>query len=232
MWMENNWDNNHRRPSSLGEAFGYSETRTGGNIFFKQLIGSIIVLLLFVIIFSNNNPKLASIQGSLKYLLAKESDYTPVLEAMVKDNIWQDSYDKYVMGETGGSLSIPVSGKISKNYGKEVDVNGKEFFHNGLDIVTEPNAPVRAAADGTIQAIEDEGELGKKIIIDHGKGLKTVYKLLGETEVEINSQISQGEIIGKVMTLQSGKQGKIHFEVIVNGKNIDPLEKIANNNNI
>jgi murein DD-endopeptidase MepM/ murein hydrolase activator NlpD len=235
---QNSWDTYKKKQSiGLGAAFGQRRFQLPviNTLWLKQTLVTIILGIVLLSVMAWDSPALIGVQQNLRYLIAEErSDYTPVLETFVREGLWLDPYERHVFNsltrlETEDVMSIPVSGQFARGYGWiESPVSGNRTFHSGIDIETEVSALVRAALTGVVVKIDYTDSLGRVILLDHGNGLTTLYGTLGEILVEVDQKVQQGEIIAKTGTLKSANRGQLHFEVRVNNKPIDPLEKITN----
>ncbi|MDS1029407.1 M23 family metallopeptidase [Bacillota bacterium LX-D] len=230
----NNWYDNldidKYKTASLSSTYGYKRKNSFlKHLWIKQFFGALILFAVFLVFFSWKSPGVVSIQENVRYLLAEEkSDFTPVLETMVREGLWLDSYDLQVY-RSELPMSIPVSGKYVQNFGWVETNSGENKFHPGIDIETEAAAPVRAALDGKISKVSHKQNLGRIIEITHQNNTVTIYGLLGEILVDEGQLVKQGDIIGKTKAGEQGQQVKLHFEVREKGKAIDPLDKITNN---
>ncbi len=123
---------------------------------------------------------------------------------------------------SGSGLIWPVSGKISSPYGPRW---GR--MHDGIDIPAPRGTPIRAAANGLIIAsspnLKGYGGYGKVVIIDHGKGIRTLYAHNSKNRVRSGSCIRSGEIIGEVGSTGKSTGNHLHFEVRKNGRPVNPL---------
>ena len=100
--------------------------------------------------------------------------------------------------------------------------------HEGIDLTAPRGTHIYATADGTVvQAGYREGGFGKKVLIDHGYGYRTVYGHCNEVLVKPGQQVSRGEIIGKVGSTGLSKSPHLHYEVHVNGRPVDPINYYA-----
>lgn len=105
--------------------------------------------------------------------------------------------------------------------------------HLGVDIVTAEAAPVYAAADGKIVAVNDDPLMGKCISIEHSGKALSVYKNLSDTlpdGVKVGAKVKAGDLIGCVgdgAVLEVADEPHLHFEVMVNDKAVDPLEYLS-----
>ena len=233
----NTWDTFKKRNSpGLGAAFSQRRLKLPviNSLWIKQSIATVMLGAVLLAVMAWDRPALISIQQGIRYLVAEDhSDYTPVLEAFVRDGVWLDPYERHVFNDLTNKssedvMSIPVSGKFARPYGWiESPVSGNKSFHSGIDIETELRAPVRAALPGVVVKTGHSDNLGRIIVLDHGNGLSTLYGTLGEVLVEKGQNVLQGEIIAKTGTLKNDNRGQLHFEVREHNKAIDPLEKIT-----
>lgn len=128
------------------------------------------------------------------------------------------------------SFIMPVSGEISLEYAMDRLVYSKTLeqwrVHPGIDIAADRGTPVKAVADGFISDVRNDKFYGITVVIDHGDGLKTLYRNLASDEtVAVNQNVKQGEIIGSIGNTamdESSEQPHLHFEVLENDKNADP----------
>lgn len=133
-------------------------------------------------------------------------------------------------GQSSGMLIMPAEGTISKKYSPEAPIYSKTLdqytIHGGIDIDGEQDAPVKAAADGTVTKVFTDDKMGLTIQINHGNGFLTRYsnlstdKLVGEGDV-----VKQGDVIsgiGNTALFESIDPIHLHFEVWKDGKTVDP----------
>ena len=106
-----------------------------------------------------------------------------------------------------------------------------EIFHKGVDLAVPRNTPVMAAADGTIEVIGRKGSYGKYIRIGHKGGYQTAYAHLNgyRQDLKVGSKVKRGEVIAYVGTTGRSTGPHLHFEVLKNGKVVNPFgdNKIA-----
>lgn len=96
-------------------------------------------------------------------------------------------------------------------------------LHEGVDIGKGHRAPIRAAASGTVTASYYHPTGGQMIAISHGKGLATWYLHLDERRVGRHVKVNAGQVIGYMGTTGTSTATHLHFQVMVNGKSVDPL---------
>ena len=101
--------------------------------------------------------------------------------------------------------------------------------HEGIDLTAPRGTNIYATADGEIlQASYRAGGFGKKVLIDHGHGYRTVYGHCEEILVEPGQQVKRGEVIATVGSTGLSKSPHLHYEVHVNGRPVDPINYYAN----
>jgi murein DD-endopeptidase MepM/ murein hydrolase activator NlpD len=99
------------------------------------------------------------------------------------------------------------------------------FMHDGADLVAPTGTPVYAASDGVVIGAAPNGGYGNWIRIDHQGKLSTVYGHLSSFApgIQEGARVSQGELIGFVGNTGRSTGSHLHFEIVSNGKAVDPL---------
>ena len=99
------------------------------------------------------------------------------------------------------------------------------FMHDGADFVAPTGTPVYAAADGVVIGAAPNGGYGNWIRIDHQGKLSTVYGHLSSFApgIQEGARVSEGELIGFVGNTGRSTGSHLHFEILSNGKAVDPL---------
>ncbi len=96
--------------------------------------------------------------------------------------------------------------------------------HNGLDIAGPLGTPIYAAKPGkVITAGWNSGGYGNYIILQHTDGTKTLYGHMTKLYVKAGNQVEQGETIGAMGSTGRSTGPHLHFEIIINGKRVNPL---------
>ena len=126
------------------------------------------------------------------------------------------------------ALLWPTDGLIYSTFGAS---RGRRA-HGAIDIVTKKGTPIAAAAGGTVAVTANGGKLfkgyGKIVIIDHGKGVHTVYAHCDTILVKMGQQVKAGDFVGTVGRTGRATTDHCHFEVRVAGKKVDPLKYLPN----
>jgi len=97
-------------------------------------------------------------------------------------------------------------------------------FHYGMDFTAPFGTDVYATGNGTVVAIlSAQRGLGKHIIIDHGFGYTSIYAHLSNFNVRVGQKVQRGDIIGFVGSTGTSVANHLHYEVKINGVNVDPV---------
>lgn len=122
----------------------------------------------------------------------------------------------------------PATGWLSSGMGVRQDpVTGASDYHSGLDIAGEKGQPVYATASGKVTHVGYQGAYGNLIVIDHGFGLETRYGHLSNYTVKSGAQVKRGDVIGKVGATGRATGYHLHYEVLANGKLLNPLQLLT-----
>lgn len=122
----------------------------------------------------------------------------------------------------------PVSNKDLKQtasgYGTRIDPIYKTVkFHSGMDFSANVGTPVYATGNGVVRKARWEGLYGNCIQIDHGFGYVTRYAHLSKIDVRVGQKVVRGETIGKVGTTGKSTGPHLHYEVMVKGQIVNPV---------
>lgn len=156
-------------------------------------------------------------------LEASDVDLSPSRrDSLLREKVARE--DKYNPLTENTSLNVvlfaPVKGTISDRYNPEEK-------HYAVDIVTVKDAPVKAAADGTVIFAEWTAETGYVMIIEHRNDLISAYKHNASLNKEQGELVKAGEVIatvGNTGELTTGPH--LHFELWSGGYPIDPTNFI------
>ncbi|ADD67140.1 Peptidase M23 [Denitrovibrio acetiphilus DSM 12809] len=125
----------------------------------------------------------------------------------------------------------PVKGWISSGFGYRISpFTGRRVFHEGLDIATKYNTPVRSAAKGIVVFSGRKAGYGKMVIVDHGYGYITKYGHNNKLLVKAGDKVSKGDFIAEVGSTGRSTGPHVHYEVLVNGIPVNPLKFIVGYN--
>jgi murein DD-endopeptidase MepM/ murein hydrolase activator NlpD len=118
----------------------------------------------------------------------------------------------------------PAQGWLTGTFGGRSDpFTGEPGFHQGIDISTEKGSPVVATADGTVESAGWAGDYGNLIVLRHDFGLSTRYGHLSKFNVKPGASVKRGDVIGYVGSTGRSTGAHVHYEVLANGKLLNPL---------
>lgn len=105
-------------------------------------------------------------------------------------------------------------------------------FHYGMDFTAPVGTEVYATGDGTVTEVKSSHRgYGNQIMIDHGYGHVTLYAHLYGFNVRQGQKVKRGDIIGFVGSTGTSTAPHLHYEVIVNGKKVNPINYYFNDLN-
>jgi len=125
----------------------------------------------------------------------------------------------------GTHLAWPLSGPITGPYGRR----GKHGHHAGIDIDGHAGDPIRAAASGVVVEAGLDGPYGRRVLIDHGDGLTTLYAHAEKLLVHPGETVHVGQRIALVGRSGNARGTHLHFEVRHDGVTVNPNGYLADN---
>lgn len=140
----------------------------------------------------------------------------------------QGFYNEYGESAPQTIMKRPLGrGRISSNFGTRIHpVLGYQIHHDGVDFPAPTGTPIPAAADGVIVRLGRNGGYGKYIKIKHNNTYSTAYGHMNayNKELRVGSYVKRGETIGYVGSTGRSTGPHLHFEVIKNNKQVNPLK--------
>ena len=123
----------------------------------------------------------------------------------------------------------PVEGGfISSYFGEREDpFDGEETFHKGVDFAGAKGSTVMAVAAGVVTWAGERSGFGKIVEINHGDGYVTRYAHNEKTLVSVGQTVKRGDPIGLMGSTGRSTGPHVHFEVLRNGRQVDPLSFIG-----
>ena len=132
------------------------------------------------------------------------------------------------------SFALPAEGALSTKHDPDMQVFSPTMedyrVHLGIDINTEANAPVYAAADGTVEKVWEDVRMGWCVAVSHSGGAISYYKNLDETlasGITEGAAVKVGQLLGAIgdsAMVEIAQEPHLHFEMTVGGIQVDPLE--------
>ena len=119
----------------------------------------------------------------------------------------------------GINLSLPVPGHVTSPFGQRT-----REFHKGVDLAARVGQAVHAAAAGTVVFSGWYAGYGRAVIVSHGRGVKTLYGHNSKLLVHEGQSVTAGQKIALAGTSGNSTGPHVHFEVLVNGRNVNPMK--------
>lgn len=123
----------------------------------------------------------------------------------------------------------PVSNKqlnrIASGFGMRIDpVYGTPKMHNGLDFTAPQGTPIYATGNGVVKTAGfSDGGYGNHVVINHGYGYETLYGHMIRIKVRAGQRVKRGEVIGWVGSTGKSTGPHCHYEVHINGNEVNPV---------
>jgi len=143
------------------------------------------------------------------------------------DDAVVDYYD-----ETGKSakkflVRKPVNNAIMRSgFGsRRHPILGYVKMHTGVDWATPYGTPIFASGNGVVEVAGPEGGYGKYVKLKHNNGYETAYGHMSAFAkgLEPGKRVRQGQVIGFVGSTGQSTGPHVHYEILVNGRFVDPM---------
>lgn len=208
----------------------------GNKVFIALLIFAIGIITISAV-FNRNADEFAQ----------REQNYNEEIPVVSETEVYEPANTESVVEETISSVSettpkeeveeveytMPLTGELQREFSVDEllwdDTMQDWRTHNGIDIASDVGTEVDTAGEGTvIESYEDE-KYGFVVKVQHADGVVTVYKNLEKTVVEKDDILDKGQMIGTVGNkgaFEIAQKPHLHFEVIIEDKNTNPLNLI------
>jgi murein DD-endopeptidase MepM/ murein hydrolase activator NlpD len=102
-------------------------------------------------------------------------------------------------------------------------------FHAGMDFTAPLGTEIYATGDGTIESVSSgKRGMGNYIIVNHGFGYTSTYAHLESFNVRQGQKVRRGDVIGFVGNTGMSIAPHLHYEIRLNGENVDPVNYFFN----
>ena len=181
----------------------------------------------FEILFSrekNEDGEIVKISDP-EYLMLSSRE-VPLIYYLYTNDEFSEYFDENGKGMTKSLMKTPINGaRLSSSYGmRKHPISGYNKMHKGVDFAAPTGTPIFAAGNGVVEYAGRNGGYGKYVRIRHDSTYKTAYAHLNAYKKGINNgaRVKQGDIIGYVGSTGKSTGPHLHYEIIVNGKQINP----------
>ncbi|GDX52325.1 peptidase M23 [Bacteroidota bacterium] len=165
-----------------------------------------------------------------------KSSWLKLTQTRYKMYIQSKSYDalaKLIQNKTAMLSSIPaiqpVANKDLKRIGSGFGVRIDPIYkvprmHEGIDFTAPIGTPIYATGNGTVSLVDyGSRDYGNHVILTHGYGYQTLYGHMSRVKVKIGQKVNRGDVIGYVGNSGKSTGPHCHYEVIKNGRKINPI---------
>jgi murein DD-endopeptidase MepM/ murein hydrolase activator NlpD len=136
--------------------------------------------------------------------------------------------DRTLQSQTIPTGSPTTDGWVSSLFGMRADpISGKMEFHGGIDYAGKTGSPILAVASGIVTWSGVRYGYGNMVEINHGNGYQTRYAHNKKNLVVVGQKIDQGQVIALMGSSGRATGPHVHFEVVHNGKAVNPKKYIS-----
>lgn len=136
-------------------------------------------------------------------------------------------YDRNGVSAYRTLMRTPINGaRLSSGFGnRKHPILGYTKAHRGTDFAAPTGTPIMAAGDGLVEYAGWNGSYGRYVRIAHNGTFKTAYAHMSGIKKGVRSgtRVNQGEIIGYVGSTGRSTGPHLHYEILVNGRHVNPL---------
>lgn len=134
--------------------------------------------------------------------------------------------DHYTMDQVSlGELETmtPVMGRLTSGYGyRDHPINGKYFFHGGVDIGGQTGDAIAAFANGTVEYTGKNDSYGLYLQVDHGNGVKSFYAHCSRIVVTKGQTVAMGDKVAEIGSTGTSTGPHLHLELKYNKTHLNP----------
>ncbi len=148
----------------------------------------------------------------------EDAQWAALTAPVTPEKFWNGQFQAPVPPEFADCFPSRFGSRRSYNNGSY------DYFHTGLDFCGNNTTDVMAPAGGRVVFAGPLTVRGNATIIDHGQGVYTGYLHQSKLLVEAGEMVQPGQVIGKVGATGRVTGPHLHWEVWVNGVQVDPMD--------
>lgn len=128
--------------------------------------------------------------------------------------------DKALTGTQPLELKFPLeNGYVSQGF---------RAYHPAIDIAADLGTPIYPVTKGVVKQVGfDFRGLGRIVVVDHGSGFESLYAHLKNAEVEINQEVDEATVLGRVGLSGRTSGPHLHLEFQENGRYLNPADFLS-----
>jgi murein DD-endopeptidase MepM/ murein hydrolase activator NlpD len=123
----------------------------------------------------------------------------------------------------------PTEGWITRRF--VATANDTEPSHSGIDFAATSGTLIRSTARGVVEDVYKDTYFGLMVTIKHGYGFSTRYGHCLQVLVTKGDHVERGQTIALVGNTGRSSAPHLHYEILKEGKNVDPMEYIIRGQN-
>ena len=219
------------------------ETQKNNSLVIKVAVATLLALVV-LLLNQIQLPFTQAMVGHVRTALTRDFDWDETLGKLkFVGNILPDEIKSVFRQDTDSSRSSskdkdssnevpafasPVRGEVVHSFGEQVILQdtGKVYTNQGIDVRTGVQASFFASADGIVAAVEEHETYGLSLWLDHGNRIFSFYGRCATIEVKKGDKVKTGQKLG-IVGLPSDSKPLLHFQIWLNGKPENPLERIS-----
>jgi murein DD-endopeptidase MepM/ murein hydrolase activator NlpD len=101
-------------------------------------------------------------------------------------------------------------------------------MHEGIDFTAPTGTPIYSTGNGKVVTAGPDRGYGNCVIVSHGFGYQTLYGHMYRIKTRVGQTVKRGELIGYVGNTGLSSGSHLHYEVIKNGRKINPINYFFN----
>jgi murein DD-endopeptidase MepM/ murein hydrolase activator NlpD len=169
-----------------------------------------------------------SVGGHLRSLAPPVQAPRPLADAPVRLPLAVEGAGAERSGADRTAVPLPIDQHITSAFGWRPDpFTGESTFHKGVDVRAAYGQPVPVVADGRVVSAGPAGGYGLMVVVEHGSGIQTRYAHLSELDVHAGDRVSEGQDVGRVGQTGRSTGPHLHFEILADGRPVDPMQAAA-----
>ncbi|MSO91767.1 MAG: M23 family peptidase [Rhodospirillales bacterium] len=165
--------------------------------------------------------------GRIAYMVLRLGGVRHTLYRHTTKDGYTDYFDSNGKTARKGLLRTPIDGaRLASGYGNRMHpILGYTTMHRGVDFASPAGTPIYAAGDGIVDLAGDNGAYGLYVRLRHEAQYATAYGHLSRiaTGIRKGRRVRQGDIIGYVGSTGRSTGPHLHYEVLMNGNQTNPM---------
>lgn len=166
------------------------------------------------------------VTAEVEYTNGEETDCTIVSEEIIKEavakvvKVGTQAKPTYIRPITGGTTSSYFGPRTAPKAGAST-------YHKGIDWAVPIGTSVKASCSGTVTYAGWSNGYGYNVVLKHADGNQTRYAHLSSIVVSVGEKVTQGQKIALSGNTGNSTGPHLHFEVLVNGTQVNPLNYVS-----